>query len=491
MQTVELDPPGFHQVTHSRKQTKYRNAGGVPATPAQSTTTQTRAASVPPGPRTSQQITSERAALIAEADQLQTRSGTQTLTPEEDARYDFCLSEAERLASELTGVQRAERLAAQRSALQQPARPAPTPPNPATPAQVRSGDGTAEGLQVWLRSFTNEADLSSNARHVAQQSGFPLGSSNVRMGCSFGGTLNRTKRRALSKGASPGSHYVPVTYSDKVTEYITAFSPIVGMVDSEVTADGNDRTYFIVDDTALISDYITASSGTELNPTIPDRDITTGSKVIKAFEITSGYHKVTQQAVRDSAVSLEDKIARAIGHSHARRMERDLILGTGTTMPDGLVAAGATFGSAAVDDFSQDLFEDVYFSTPEQYRSGCVWLVSPSAMARMRRRLRDTTGRSLFSNVIEDGAEVLYLHGCRVVTSNYMPAFAANNKPVLFFNPMFYMLRLVEGQSFNVLKEKFFPHIAYAGGMAFGGAWLGPASACTAILLDANPGNGS
>jgi HK97 family phage major capsid protein len=494
MSEIVLDPPGY---VAGHAPVRFRNTPPAPAPAPTPPAPAPTPAPAPPqqrntGPRTSAQIQADRAAMIAEAEGLQTRAATAPLSAEEDARFDYCLTEAERLAGELATAQRAERLTAQRAALQQPARPAPAPGAGVVTPQTRNAGGTAEGLRLWLRSFTDEADFSTDARFRAQQSGFPIGSTSARMQCDFGGSLNKAKRRAISKGGTnTGAELIPKTYADRVTEYITFFSSLIGYVDSEVTADGNDRTYFRIDDTALISSYITASSGTELEPTIPDVDIATGAVVIKAFEITSGYHKLTRQALRDSAVTLEDKVAKAVANAHARRIERDMILGGGTTAARGILTAATAYGATTYDDFTADLIEDVYFSVPEQYRNGCIWLTSSSGMARLRRKLKDSTGRSLFSQAIEDGAEVLYLHGRPVVTSSYMPGFAANQKPLVFFHPMMYMLRLVEGQMLDVLKEKFHPHIGYASGMAFGGDYLGPANTNICITLDANPGNGS
>lgn len=472
------------------KKIHFRNAAGAPATPPATPPAdppvQTRTTPPPAKPRTADEISTERGRLIAEAEQLQTRSQTTALTEQEETRLDECITQAEALDVELRSARRAERIATQRSRLAEPTRPAPQ----FTPAQ-RSAESepeqVAEPMRIWLRSFTDDADRAADASYRAAQGGFHIGSPSARIACDFGGTLNRTKRRTISKGgAGTGAELIPQTYSGKVTEYITYFSPLLGLVDSEVTADGNDRDYFVIDDTALISDYITASVGTELNPTIPDADVTTGSKTIKCFDITSGYHKLTRQALRDSAITLTDKVTKAIGNSHARRMERDVILGTGTTMPDGLVAAAAVYG-AAVADFDADLFEGLYFSVPQQYRSGCVWLMSDAAMARAKKKLKDTTGRTLFDKTIEGGAEILTLHNRPVYTSSYMAGWTANAKPVLFFNPLFYMLRLVAGQSLDVLREKFYPHLAYAGGMAFGGSWLGPSTAIKAIQLTGTP----
>ena len=152
----------------------------------------------------------------------------------------------------------------------------------------------------------------------------------------------------------------------------------------------------------------------------------------------------------------------------------------------GLIASATVYG-AAVDAFTPDLFEGVYFSVPQQYRNQCVWLFSDTSMAKAVNKLKDTTGKSLFGKTAADGAEIRTLFERPVFTSEFMPAYGANAKSVLFFHPGHYMLRLVADQTIDVLKEKFYPHLAYAGGMAFGGGWRGPASTCKAIQSDAGP----
>ncbi|VTR95236.1 HK97 family phage major capsid protein OS=Actinotalea ferrariae CF5-4 GN=N866_07150 PE=4 SV=1: Phage_capsid [Gemmata massiliana] len=476
---------------------KIRTRSSTPAaTPApEPIQTRNQGTNPPAAPRTVEVITAERGRVIAEAEALQTRSATQALTEAETTQLDGLLDQAEALNVELTSARRSERLAAQRSLMTNPARPAPV----FTPEQRRSTANNdaadeEEAMRIWMRSFTDDPDTRSDAAYRAARGGFTVGSLSARMNCNYGGTINKDKRRALSKGGvGTGAETIPNTYSSKVTEYLPYFSPILGLVDSETTSDGNKRTYFRVDDTALESAYITASSGTELNPTIPDADIATGSVDINVFDITSGYHKLTRQVLRDSGISLTDKVTKAIGHSHARKMERDVINGTGngTTAIQGLLQAATNHAGAGVDAFTQDVFEACYFSMPLQYRAEAIWLMSDSAMQKARAKFRDTTGRSLFGTTLIDGVEFRTLYGRPVYVSAFMPAYAANAKSVLWFNPRFYMLRLVAGQSLDVLREKFYPHLAYAGGAAFGGAWLGPTTACKFIQSDAAPDNGS
>ena len=175
------------------------------------------------------------------------------------------IAEAERIDGELTRLRRDERIALQRSRLAEPTRPAPvfTPAQRSATAATR--DPEPEAMRIWLRSHTEDADRAPDAVRQAAECGFHVGSMSARFRAADLVTINRAKLRTLSTGGvGTGAEVVPAkTYSTKVLEYISHFSAFLALLDSEVTADGVKRTYFTIDDTSLMSSYITASSGTE------------------------------------------------------------------------------------------------------------------------------------------------------------------------------------------------------------------------------------
>ncbi len=429
--------------------------------------------------RSATEIRTDHARAIGEADQLQARSRTAALTAEEQTRLVQLVDTAETLGSELDRVVVAERLEAQRLRAVAPARQAIGPTIIVAP--VLHNESEEQGMRTWLRSFGGST--SAEEVYRARTAGFDVGRSSADLKVDW--QLN-ARRRAISKGANPGASLIPVTYSDKVTEYVTYYSPLLGMVDSETTTDGNDRTYFIVDDTAMISAYTIAGGGTELAPNIPDVDPSLTSKVIKTRPITSGYHKITREALRDTAIPITDKLAKAIGNSHARKIERDTLLGNGVTESEGLITSGTIFGST-VADLSDGLLDDLFFSVSEPYRTGSIFLAHNTTVARLRKRLKDSTGRTLLSDAVEGDRRILRYGGLEIVASDFMPAYAANAKVLTIVNPMFYMLRMVAGQTIDVLVEKFHPHLAYSGMMSFGGGYLGPASTNKYIQLNGTP----
>jgi HK97 family phage major capsid protein len=195
---------------------------------------------------------------------------------------------------------------------------------------------------------------------------------------------------------------------------------------------------------------------------------------------------MTRQVVQDSPVGIMERVARAIGNSDARAMEKALCVGDGTDEAQGVVTAATAYGPA-VDDLSYDLLEGMYFSIPEAYRPGVVWLFAPKARTRAVQVLKETTGKSLFGKTVDQGIEVQTLFERPVYVSEHMPTWAANAAPVALFHPGFWLLRLVAGRQVDMLDQKFYPLLAMASMFRFGGAWLGPAAACKKLVLSATP----
>lgn len=427
---------------------------------------------------TTEEIQAQIDQLMQQAAELQKKADDGSISGEEQTQLDELLNQIDALQQDLAAAQSSERFAKIKDRNAAPTRPAPKVA--AEPKRHLERDTFSEGLRYWMLSNTADADLTSEAHYRTREAGFQIGSKAARVPCNYR-NLAFKNRTVLTKGGSgSGAEYIYKTYSDKVVEYLTYFSPVVGVVSSETTSDGNLRTYFKVDDTGLQSTYLTAGGGSETTPTIPDTNITTASVDIGCFDITSGYQKVSFQELRDahSAVNLTDKIAKANSNSHARKIEDDLINGSGngSTGVQGLMAVDNALTPVSVSSFSQDDLEDLYYSIPQQYRGPAIWLVNDGTAKLLRQKLKDQNDRSLFDKNVIDGVEWDTFLGKRFYVSEYM-----DDDTILFFNPEFYQLRMVEGQVFQQFTEKFFPHTAWAGIMSFGGAWLGPTGATGAI----------
>jgi HK97 family phage major capsid protein len=122
---------------------------------------------------------------------------------------------------------------------------------------------------------------------------------------------------------------------------------------------------------------------------------------------------------QDDFQPVVDQFSKAMGIGFARGIGRDLILGDGTTGPQGLqngaTDSGVTTGAAGVMDATD--IENIFFALNPVYRNAlkCAWVMADSTY-RMVRKAKDSSNRPLISVV--DGQEILM--GKRVVVSPSM-----------------------------------------------------------------------
>jgi HK97 family phage major capsid protein len=427
--------------------------------------------------RSSEELAGLIAKLLASAEVLQKKADEGTMSEEDTASLAQHVTDLEALVAEKEQAESQEKLEEVKERISRtPAKPLHRPQ--VTAYAARDNVSVGEGFSLWFGASHPEGDRSHSAIQRARSAGFDIGRNSCRVPVTFKG-LNKKKRATLSKGGTgTGAEYVWESYSDKVTTYLSYYSPILGMVDSETTADGNLRSYFIVDDTAMKSTYITASSGTELVPTIPDTNLSTGSVQIGCFDITSGVQKVTFQELRDSFVTLEDKIAEANANSHARKIEEEIFTaaGDGTTGVKGITASCTSAGTPAA--WTAAVVKAALATIPSQYRKEVVFACNDTTRADLDAALVDDIGNSQFDKTVEDDVEYDVLFGKKFIVSNFIA-----DDTLLIFNPTFYKLRMVSGSLFQQFVERYWPHVGWAGMVSFGGCWVGPATAAKKLVL--------
>lgn len=417
---------------------------------------------------TPDEIKNQLADLTAQADTINAKEDKS----EDDVnKLEELVSQIEALQNELKASQTEQRMIAAKARMEEPTRSAPMVRVAAT-AKKASG---SELFSSWLRR-----DNTPESHYKARSAGIDLGSDRITIPVNYR-NLNFKNRTIMSKGGTgSGLEWIFQSYSDKVSEYLSLTSPILGLVASETTSDGNNRTYFRVDDTSMEAAYTSASGGTETVPTIGDTNITSGNVVIGCFDLTSGYQKVSMNEIRDqhAAVNLEEKIAKASANSFARKMEREVFTatGNGTTGVQGIAQVASNYGN--VTDWEVAYLEDFYFNFPAQYRQNAIFAMNTDTFGDVFANMKDSTGRSLFdkSNQGSEALEYDLMFGKKVVVSQYI----ADNT-IYMFDPEGYQLRLVSGQELARFDEKFYPNVAWASVLSFGGAWVHDPSACWKI----------
>jgi HK97 family phage major capsid protein len=162
--------------------------------------------------------------------------------------------------------------------------------------------------------------------------------------------------------------------------------------------------------------------------------------------------QASRELLADTGVDLEGYLAMQAGRAIGNALGANLITGTGTTMPRGIVTdatSGATGGTGVVGAPVYDNLVDLQYSVIAPYRdsSSCYWMMKDSTVGTVR-KIKDTTGQPIWQPSMQLGAPDMLL-GKPVVTDPNVAATALSAKSVLFGDFSQYFVRLAGGVRFE------------------------------------------
>jgi HK97 family phage major capsid protein len=171
--------------------------------------------------------------------------------------------------------------------------------------------------------------------------------------------------------------------------------------------------------------------------------------------------QVSRELIDDNGFDLEGYLAMETGRALGNAFGADLITGTGTSMPTGLLS-GTTLGvtgasgiggglgpTSATGNSGADLLFDLFYSVIAPYRASqaCGWLVKDSTMAALR-KVKDTTGQYIFQPSLVAGTPDM-LVGKPVYTDPFIPTIASGAKSIVFGDFSQYFARIAGGVRFE------------------------------------------
>jgi HK97 family phage major capsid protein len=160
------------------------------------------------------------------------------------------------------------------------------------------------------------------------------------------------------------------------------------------------------------------------NPTI-------SSMVLGGFSYRTNPIASTFELEQDSFESITDILTAAFSVALARGIGSDLVNGSGSGAPLGILTAAGTSGitSASSSVFVKSELQSIYFSVNRAYRVSpkCAWLMNDATYNAILGLKDATTNRPLVS-ITEDGEK---LFGKKILISPDMPT-AAGSKAIVF-----------------------------------------------------------
>lgn len=274
--------------------------------------------------------------------------------------------------------------------------------------------------------------------------------------------------RAQSEGTgSAGGFLVPDSWRDMIVEKLVSYGGLMNAAEKLNTSDGRPLSWLTNDEAPTTS---TAGDFAEITPENAlwdtGADLEFGTRTLGAYKYTTvGASqlplKVSFELLQDSAFDLRGFIAKKFADRIARKLARDLVLGTGVNEPQGIIStqggiSSGTARAAAAPTYAE-LLAIVHGLDPA-YRDGASWLMNDATLALVRGVL-DGANRPLLWNNSDDlsgSLKGMTLLGYPVVIDQAMPTStdASTNKSIVFGNLRdAYIVREVKAFEMVVLNE--------------------------------------
>jgi HK97 family phage major capsid protein len=235
-----------------------------------------------------------------------------------------------------------------------------------------------------------------------------------------------------------GGYLLPVEFERILLQGMAQYDDLMNPENVRVIPTQNGHTLSLpsIDLSAITSAIVSQNTqqAPVANPTV-------ASNTFGGFTYKTNPIAITMELEQDSFESTMQILMAAFGVGLARGIGADLVNGSGSGAPMGLLTAAADSGitTAAAGAISSTDIESIYFSVNRAYRNSpkCAWVMS-DAVYQLIRVQKDTNGRPLL-NIVED-KELLF--GKRVLISPSVPS-AAGSKGIIFGDLSQFAVRIV------------------------------------------------
>ena len=224
------------------------------------------------------------------------------------------------------------------------------------------------------------------------------------------------------------SSVVPQSFYDVIQESLVTVGPMLdgGIVTLLNTASGEDIKVPVESTRPAATAIAEGTTITELDPTF-------SSITLKAQKVAV-LTKISRELMTDSGIDIMGYLGRTLGTSVGIRVNNLLTVGTGTTVPNGVVTAagsGVVGGTAVSGAFTADNLIDLAHSVDGAYvRQGASFMMRRTSIGAVR-KLKDTAGNYLFVPAATVGSPDTIL-GFPIVENPDVAATATGAKSVLF-----------------------------------------------------------
>jgi HK97 family phage major capsid protein len=252
--------------------------------------------------------------------------------------------------------------------------------------------------------------------------------------------------RVLTTGTGSASSIVPIDFYDMLIAHLIEVSGVM-QCGPTVLNTGGGETLQVPKTTA----HSTAASAAQAG-SLPTSDPAFSTQPLSAYKY-GVLLQVARELIDDTAVDLLGYLAMQAGRALGNAFGNDLVNGSGTGQPSGIIntatvgVTGSVTGVSGAPSYAN--LVDLEYSVIAPYRQSrsCYWLAADKTIGGFR-KITDTVGRPIWEPSAVLGSPDLLL-GKPLVADPFMPAMAVNSKAIGFGDFSQFFVRLVGGVRFE------------------------------------------
>lgn len=263
------------------------------------------------------------------------------------------------------------------------------------------------------------------------------------------GGLDASEARALAWDTGSVASAVPVTTSRTLYQYLEASIAMFRMPTSRLMTTTGEQMKF-----PKLGAHAIATQVSGQGTTLAGTDPTFLSMVLDAYKYGE-LVIIANEVLQDTVINITDFVFKDVGRALGRKIDADLVAGSGSGAPNGLMTALVGSGTIATGGSlitpTYEKLVDLVYSVNDEYRNGgsAAFLMNDTTAGTLR-KLRDgaggTVGAVLWEPSYQTGIQATTpdrLLGYPVYTDPNVASQASNNKIVAYGDMSAYYVRTV------------------------------------------------
>jgi HK97 family phage major capsid protein len=388
-----------------------------------------------------------RAKVYGEIRDLAEKMQGDNVPAEISERWDKANAEYNDLSRKVTVAQRAADLEKEQREVD-PFRPDAKPRGNDRMDGAITDETRALAFQAWCRSQYG-LDVTQEQRDAAARVGMNPNAKELCINLHTRGLklVNGELRAQGTLDLTAGGATVPGSFVNSLEKAMLWYGGVRQVAEVKRTSGGEEMSWPGVNDTS--------NKGARLGEAaeVSEQDVAFSARKWYAYKYTSKLVKVDTELMDDSAFELAVILGDLLGERLGRILNEEDTIGTGNSMPEGIVT-GSVMGKTAASATAIGATEliDLIHSVDRAYRNGAAFMMHDLVLAYLRKVQAATSGEFIFGPGLN--GEPDRIHGYPVVINNDMDStVAATKKTVLFGQLSKYKIRDVKQIRLRRLTE--------------------------------------